>query len=205
MNTGTLTVLFEDPFWIGLFEVTDHEGLHVCKVIFGAEPTEKEVMEFVDKNWHRLQFSQAMDVAPTTEIAISLIFLASLPVGRLFPGSGVSGIVRIWLTTASLFLLLMSQATMSSDSTGSPMAFRSLRWRTLSSWTQAYLFESISDMWSLFISFSILPVSVLIPRGTGECFRGWTHPLFRGIRPYSEEFRCATISSQSKRRTAAGV
>ena len=68
MNTGTLTVLFEDPFWIGLFEVTDHEGLHVCKVIFGAEPTEKEVMEFVDKNWHRLQFSQAMDVAPTTEI-----------------------------------------------------------------------------------------------------------------------------------------
>ena len=66
MNTGSLTVLFEDPFWIGLFEMTDHEGLHVCKVTFGAEPTEKEVMEFVDKNWHRLQFSQA--VAPTTEI-----------------------------------------------------------------------------------------------------------------------------------------
>ena len=55
MNTGTLTVLFEDPFWIGLFEQTDHEGLHVCKVTFGAEPTDKEVMEFIDKNWHRLQ------------------------------------------------------------------------------------------------------------------------------------------------------
>ena len=68
MSTGTLTVLFEDPFWIGLFEQTDHEGLHVCKVTFGAEPTEKEVMEFIDKNWHRLQFSQAVDVAPTTEI-----------------------------------------------------------------------------------------------------------------------------------------
>ena len=38
MNTGTLTVLFEDPFWIGLFEKTDNEGLHVCKVTFGAEP-----------------------------------------------------------------------------------------------------------------------------------------------------------------------
>ena len=37
MNTGTLTVLFEAPFWIGLFEKTDHEGLHVCKVTFGAE------------------------------------------------------------------------------------------------------------------------------------------------------------------------
>ena len=61
MNTGSLTVLFEDPFWIDLFEMTDHEGLHVCKVTFGAEPTEKEVMEFVDKNWHRLQYSQAVD------------------------------------------------------------------------------------------------------------------------------------------------
>ena len=68
MTTGSLTVLFEDPFWIGLFEMTDREVLHVCKVTFGAEPTEKEVMEFVDKNWHRLQFSQAVDVAPTTEI-----------------------------------------------------------------------------------------------------------------------------------------
>ena len=68
MSTGTLTVLFEDPFWIGLFEQTDHEGLHVCKVTFGAEPTEKEVMEFIDKNWHRLQFSQAVDVAQITEI-----------------------------------------------------------------------------------------------------------------------------------------
>jgi len=68
MNTGSLTVLFEDPFWIGLFEMTDHEGLHVCKVTFGAEPTEKELMEFIDRNWNRLQFSQAVDVAPATEI-----------------------------------------------------------------------------------------------------------------------------------------
>ena len=68
MSTSTLTVLFEDPFWIGLFEQTDHEGLHVCKVTFGAEPTEKEVMEFIDKNWNQLQFSQAVDVAQITEI-----------------------------------------------------------------------------------------------------------------------------------------
>ena len=59
--------MFEDPFWIGLFEQTDHEGLHVCKVTFGAEPTDKEVMEFIDKNWHRLQFSLPVDVAQTSE------------------------------------------------------------------------------------------------------------------------------------------
>ena len=68
MIISSLTVLFEDPFCISLFEMTDREGLHVCKVTFGAEPTERDVMEFIDKNWHRLQFSQAVDVAPTTKI-----------------------------------------------------------------------------------------------------------------------------------------
>ena len=68
MNTGSLTVLFEDPFWVGLFEMTEHEGLHVCKVTFGAEPTERELMEFINRNWNRLQFSQTVDVAPATEI-----------------------------------------------------------------------------------------------------------------------------------------
>ena len=67
MTTGSLTVMFEDPFWIGLFEMTDNEGLHVCKVTFGAEPTEKEVMEYIDQNWHRLRFSQAVEAPPTTE------------------------------------------------------------------------------------------------------------------------------------------
>ena len=61
MTTGSLTVLFENPFWIGLFEIIDQKGLRACKVTFGAEPTEKEVMEFVDKNWNRLQFSQAVE------------------------------------------------------------------------------------------------------------------------------------------------
>ena len=68
MITNSLTVLFEDPFWIGLFEMTDHEGLRVCKVTFGAEPTEKEIIEFIDKNWNKLQFTQAVDVAPTLKI-----------------------------------------------------------------------------------------------------------------------------------------
>jgi len=69
MNTGSLTVLFEDPFWIGLFEMIDQQGLRACKVTFGAEPTDKEVIEFVDKNWHRLQFSQAIEVSAESERA----------------------------------------------------------------------------------------------------------------------------------------
>ncbi len=39
LSQGSLTVLFEDPFWIGLYELADREGLRVCKVTFGAAPT----------------------------------------------------------------------------------------------------------------------------------------------------------------------
>lgn len=68
MNTGALTVLFEDPFWLGLFEVTDEEGLHVCKVTFGAEPTGQEIIEFVEKNWHKLKYSEGIETTSTLEI-----------------------------------------------------------------------------------------------------------------------------------------
>ena len=37
MTTGSLTVLFEDPFWIGLFEMIDQQGLRACKVTFRTE------------------------------------------------------------------------------------------------------------------------------------------------------------------------
>ena len=68
MTTGSLTVLFEDPFWVGVFEVTDEEGLHVCKVTFGAEPTGQEIIEFVEKNWHKLKYSEGIETTSTLEI-----------------------------------------------------------------------------------------------------------------------------------------
>ena len=57
----SLTILFEDPFWIGLFEKREDNHLQVCKVTFGAEPTEQEVLEFVDKNWNRLKSSRPIE------------------------------------------------------------------------------------------------------------------------------------------------
>lgn len=59
MTTGSLTVLFEDPFRVGVFEMTDENGFHVCKVTFGAEPTGQEIIEFVEKNGHKLNFLTA--------------------------------------------------------------------------------------------------------------------------------------------------
>ena len=52
-----LTIYFEEPFWAGVFERIDNGKLSVCKVTFGAEPTDAQVWEFVLSNYRRLQFS----------------------------------------------------------------------------------------------------------------------------------------------------
>lgn len=58
--SGRLTVFFEGPFWVGVFECISEEKLSVCKVTFGAEPKGYEVYEFVLKNYYRLRFSSAV-------------------------------------------------------------------------------------------------------------------------------------------------
>ena len=54
---SSLTILFENPFWIGLFERIDGDKYEVCKITFGAEPKDYEVYDFLLKNWHKLKFS----------------------------------------------------------------------------------------------------------------------------------------------------
>lgn len=56
MNAIKLTILFNDPFWIGVFEKTEGKEYEVCKVTFGAEPKDVEVYDFVLKSYKRLRF-----------------------------------------------------------------------------------------------------------------------------------------------------
>ena len=58
--SGRLTVFFEDPFWVGVFECISDGKLSVCKVTFGAEPRDYEVYDFVLKNYYQLRFSSAV-------------------------------------------------------------------------------------------------------------------------------------------------
>ena len=53
----SLTIMFEAPFWIGLYERYDDGQYEVCKITFGAEPKDYEVHEFLLKNWRKLKFS----------------------------------------------------------------------------------------------------------------------------------------------------
>ena len=58
---GKLTVYFEEPFWVGVFERIEDGKLSVSKVTFGAEPKDYEVLEYVQKHYAGLKFSPAVD------------------------------------------------------------------------------------------------------------------------------------------------
>jgi len=60
-----LTVLFEEPFWVGVFERTEDNRLSACKVTFGAEPRDYEVQEFILKHYSELRYSPAVSAAVT--------------------------------------------------------------------------------------------------------------------------------------------
>ena len=57
MARSTLTVFFENPFWVGIYERVDGDRYEVCKITFGAEPKDYEVWDFLLKNWSKLKFS----------------------------------------------------------------------------------------------------------------------------------------------------
>ena len=59
-TTETLTVFFEDPFWVGIFEHVEDGRLSVLKVTFGAEPKDYEISDFILREHDRLRFSPAV-------------------------------------------------------------------------------------------------------------------------------------------------
>jgi hypothetical protein len=52
-----LTVFFEEPFWVGVFERTVEEQYQVCRHVFGAEPKDYDVFDFLLKEYDKLRFS----------------------------------------------------------------------------------------------------------------------------------------------------
>ena len=60
-TNGKLTVYFEEPFWVGVFERIEDGKLSVAKVTFGAEPKDYEVQEYIQKYYFSLKFSPTVD------------------------------------------------------------------------------------------------------------------------------------------------
>ena len=56
------TIFFEKQFWVGTFERTDKEGYAVARHIFGGEPADPEIYEFVLNHYHELKFGEAKKI-----------------------------------------------------------------------------------------------------------------------------------------------
>lgn len=52
-----VTVRTENALWVGIFERTDDNGLRAARVIFGKEPTDPELYEWLMSNYDKLKFS----------------------------------------------------------------------------------------------------------------------------------------------------
>ena len=63
-----LTVFFEEPFWVGIFEKTEYGKLSVSKVVFGAEPKDTEVFAYFLKHCKELRFSPAVTTVASKTI-----------------------------------------------------------------------------------------------------------------------------------------
>lgn len=57
LNKSKFTVFFEEPFWVGVFERIENGRLSVCKIIFGAEPTDAQIYAFLLSNYNKLKFT----------------------------------------------------------------------------------------------------------------------------------------------------
>lgn len=54
---ASLTVLFEDPFWVGIFERRGNGCYQAAKVTFGAEPSNEQLYRFLLEHYNDLRFS----------------------------------------------------------------------------------------------------------------------------------------------------
>lgn len=67
-NESKLTVYFDNPFWVGVYERITDGVLEVCKITFGAEPKDCEIYEFYLNNFNKLSFSPTVEADVTLEV-----------------------------------------------------------------------------------------------------------------------------------------
>lgn len=53
---STLTVYFDEPFWVGVYERTSAEKMQAAKITFGAEPKDYDVYHFLLAHIYNLDF-----------------------------------------------------------------------------------------------------------------------------------------------------
>lgn len=54
--SSTLTVYHDGQFWVGLAEHVEDGKYSVARIVFGAEPSNEEILKFVVGKWEKLSF-----------------------------------------------------------------------------------------------------------------------------------------------------
>ncbi len=73
MNTiqSQLTILFVDPYWIGIYERSEGKKMEACKIIFGTEPKDYEVYQYLNTHWYQLKFGPSVEVEESSKLTIN--------------------------------------------------------------------------------------------------------------------------------------
>lgn len=54
--SSTLTVYHDGQFWVGLAEHVEDGRYGAARIVFGAEPSDEEILQFVASKWAKLEF-----------------------------------------------------------------------------------------------------------------------------------------------------
>lgn len=54
--SSTLTVYHDGQFWVGLAEHVEGGRYGVARIVFGAEPSDEEILRFVTSKWEKFSF-----------------------------------------------------------------------------------------------------------------------------------------------------
>jgi len=59
--TITVTVTLENALWVAIFERSDDKGFSAARKIFGSEPADPELYDFILTHYHELKFTTPQD------------------------------------------------------------------------------------------------------------------------------------------------
>ena len=71
VSKARLTVYFEAPFWVGLYQREETDGCRVCKITFGGEPRDQAVLDWFQAHFRELRFSPPVKGTPSPDRAVN--------------------------------------------------------------------------------------------------------------------------------------
>ncbi len=54
--SSTLTLYHDGQFWVGIVEHVEDGRFEAARIVFGAEPSDEEILRFVVNRWEKLYF-----------------------------------------------------------------------------------------------------------------------------------------------------